>query len=95
MVTHPKTFTRIVRNPEILDGEPTVAGTRVAVRAVVLMHRLYRNVAGVQRALPHLSRADIEESLHYYESHRAEMNRDISQNDVDEELLFREDRSPW
>jgi uncharacterized protein (DUF433 family) len=87
MVTHPTTFIRIVRKPEILSGEPIVAGTRVAVRAVVLMHRLYKDVDGVQRAFPHLSRADIEEALHYYESHRAEIDRYISQNDVDEDLL--------
>lgn len=87
MVTHPTTFARIVRNPAILDGEPIVAGTRVAVRAVVLMHRLYKDVPGVQQALPHLSRADIEEALDYYKSHRAEIDGYIAQNDVDEDLL--------
>ncbi len=88
MVTQPTTFARIVRNSEILDGEPVVAGTRVAVRAVILMHRLYKNVAGVQRALPHLSRADIEEALDYYKRNRAEIDGYISQNDVDEDLLI-------
>jgi uncharacterized protein (DUF433 family) len=87
MATHPPTFHHIVRRPEILGGEPVVAGTRVSVRAVVLMHRLYKDVAGVQRALPHLSQADIEEALKYYESDRAEIERYIAQNDVDEDLL--------
>jgi uncharacterized protein (DUF433 family) len=87
MVTHPKTFTHIARRADILGGEPIVAGTRVSVRAVVLMYRLYKDVAGVQRALPHLSQADIEEALSYYKSNRAEIEWFISQNDVDEDLL--------
>lgn len=87
MVTHPTTFPRIVRHPQILSGEPVVAGTRVSVRTVVLMHRLYKGFAGVQQALPHLSQADIEEALSYYKSNRAEIERYIAQNDVDEDLL--------
>ncbi len=87
MMTHPKTFTHIARRADILGGEPIVAGTRVSVRAVVLMYRLYKDVAGVQRALPHLSQADIEEALSYYKSNRAEIEWFISQNDVDEDLL--------
>ncbi|MDQ2785893.1 MAG: DUF433 domain-containing protein [Chloroflexota bacterium] len=87
MVTHPTTFPHIVRHPKILSGEPIVAGTRVSVRTVVLMHRLYKDFAGVQQALPHLSQADIEEALRYYKSNLAEIERYIAQNDVDEDLL--------
>ncbi len=87
MVTRPKTFTHIVRNPEILSGEPVVAGTRVSVRTVVLMHRLYKDVRRVREALPHLSHVDIEEALAFYQGNRAEIDRYIRQNDVDEELL--------
>lgn len=87
MVTRPKAFTHIVQRADILGGEPIIAGTRVSVRTVVLMHRLYKDVVGVQRALPHLSQADIEEALRYYKSNRAEIERYIAQNDVDEDLL--------
>lgn len=87
MVTHPTTFTHITTNPKILSGEPIVAGTRVPVRAIVLMHRLYKDVAGVQRALSHLSQTEIEEALTYYKKNRAEIDRYIRQNDVDEDLL--------
>jgi len=59
------------------------------------MHRLYKDAAGVQRALPHLSRADIEEALSYYKSNRAAIDGYISQNDVDADLQFREDGSSW
>jgi len=87
MVMHPPTFPRIVRRPEVLGGEPVVAGTRVSVRTVVLMYRLYKDIAGVERALPHLSHADIEEALRYYQSNRVEINGYIARNDVDEDLL--------
>ncbi len=51
------------------------------------MYRLYKDIAGIERALPHLSHADIEEALRYYQSNRVEINGYISQNDVDEDLL--------
>jgi len=95
MMTQLGRFPRIVRNPEVLGGEPALAGTRVSVRTVVLMHRLYKDFVGVQRALSHLSQADIEETLRYYKSNRAEIERYIAQNDVDEELLYQEGGSPW
>jgi hypothetical protein len=51
------------------------------------MSRLYKDVQGVREALPHLSHADIEEVLAFYQGNRAEIDRYIRQNDVDEELL--------
>ena len=36
-------YPHIVRNPEILAGEPTIRGTRIAVRKIVETARLYAN----------------------------------------------------
>ena len=47
----------IVRNPGILHGEPTIEGTRISVRAVVLYHYGYGNIEGVLQALPTLTGA--------------------------------------
>lgn len=95
MMTQLGRFPRIVRNPEVLGGEPDLAGTRVSVRTVVLMHKLYKDFTSVQQALPHLSQADIEEALRYYKSNCAEIERYIAQNDVDEELLKQKGGSSW
>lgn len=78
----------ITRNPSVLHGEPTLAGTRVPVRAVVLMHRTYdQDLDLVCEALPTLTRADTEAALQFYREHRDEIDTYIRQNDVDEDLL--------
>jgi uncharacterized protein (DUF433 family) len=32
-------YSHIARNPDILAGEPTIAGTRIAVRDIILQRR--------------------------------------------------------
>jgi uncharacterized protein (DUF433 family) len=86
MVTHPTTFTRIVRNPEILDGEPVVAGTRVPVRVLVQYDRIYcHDLEQLGHSYPTLTRADIEEALAFYEVHREEIDWYIAENEDDED----------
>jgi uncharacterized protein (DUF433 family) len=87
MVTHPQTFTHIARDPHILSGEPVINGTRISVRTVVLMYRLYRDIGRIQEALPALTGEDITQALAFYKQHKAEINAYIAQNDVDEDLL--------
>lgn len=74
------TTARIVRNPRILDGEPTVEGTRVPVRSIVLAQRLYADADRVARAFPTLNRAAVEAALFFYAGHRAEIERAIAEN---------------
>ncbi len=85
MVTRPRTYTRIVRNPEILSGEPVVAGTRLPVRAVVLTNRYAPNAEYIYGAYPFVTRADIDEALAYYNDHRAEIDSCIAENEDDED----------
>jgi uncharacterized protein (DUF433 family) len=73
----------IVRNPLVLHGEPTVAGTRVPVRSVVIAWQLHQDVDRVCRAYPMLSRADVAEALAFYEQHREEIDRYIAENEDD------------
>jgi uncharacterized protein (DUF433 family) len=86
MVTHPKTFTRISRTPGVVGGEPVIAGTRTPVRTIVQYARIYQdNPAMLETVYPHLTRADIDEALAYYEAHRAEIDRYIAKNEDDED----------
>src|SRR5205814_7393754 len=71
----------IVRNPQILEGEPTIAGTRISVRAVVLTHRYTPDVAGMLQAHPMLSEAAIRAALSYYADHQQEIDRYIAENE--------------
>ncbi len=81
----------IISDPSILGGEPTIAGTRVPVRAVVLMYRMHRgDLSRTQRSLPTLTEKDIHLALDYYERHRREILGYMRKNGVDEEFLRRE-----
>ena len=79
--SRPTTFPRIVRNPEILSGEPTIRGTRISVRIIVLNYRCYRSIVPLLEAFPHLTADDIREALAYYEANRHEIERYIAEND--------------
>jgi uncharacterized protein (DUF433 family) len=72
---------RIVRNPRICGGEPTVDGTRVPVSAIVVQWRFYQDVEQVRQAFPHLYTRAIETALRYYEKHRAEIDRLIEEQE--------------
>jgi uncharacterized protein (DUF433 family) len=76
------TFPRSVRDPAIVGGEPVIEGTRVPVRSLVIIYRLYGDEARVLKAFPHVSRAAVEEALAYYEANREEIDRDIAENEA-------------
>ncbi len=80
----------IVRNPRILHGEPTVEGTRIPVRAIVLFKHEYGDIAGIRNALPSLSASDIETAMRFYREHRDEINRYIAENNEDEDIPYDE-----
>lgn len=85
------TVEEIVSDPSILGGEPTIAGTRVPVRAIVLMYRMHGgDLSRTQRSLPTLTVRDIHAALEYYERHRREILDYMRKNGVDEEFLRQE-----
>ena len=77
---------RIVCDPEIVGGSPTIRGTRVPVRAVACLWRATSDRDVVMRNYPHLSIDDVEAALRYYAEHRAE---------IDAELLAEERADDW
>ncbi|MBI3968126.1 MAG: DUF433 domain-containing protein [Chloroflexi bacterium] len=75
----------IVRNPEILGGEPIIRGTRVPVWAVVRTFHYTPDLDYLCEAYPHVARAALEDALAFYESHREELDRLIAENEADDE----------
>src|SRR5439155_99665 len=62
-IPHRRTSSRkshIIRDPKVLGGEPSVRGTRISVRSIVLAAREYVGVPGVLTAYPHLNPAAVE-----------------------------------
>ena len=79
----PVRFPRIVRDPAIVGGEPTVKGTRVSVRAVVLFLRHNGSLAHIFEAFPRLTQSDVDQALAYYEAHQQEIDQYITENEDD------------
>ena len=77
----------IVRNQEILGGEPVVVGTRTPVRAVVELWRLGMQPEVIQRSMPHLTLAQVFDALSYYSDNADEINGYIERNRVDDQLV--------
>jgi uncharacterized protein (DUF433 family) len=75
-------YPHIVRNPEILAGEPTIRGTRIAVRNIVVAIRYTPTIEELLEDYPTLSRVAIEEAFAFYDDHRAEIDRYIAENDA-------------
>ena len=73
---------RIVRDQNVLGGEPTVAGTRVPVRSIVIgLDRYGGDLERVSRAY----RLDVEavrEAVDYYDRHRDEIDALIRDNEL-------------
>jgi uncharacterized protein (DUF433 family) len=76
----------IVRNPNILSGEPIIQGTRTPVRAIVEMWRLGVAPEEIPIRLPHLTMAKVFAALSYYSDHQAEINEYIERNHVPAQL---------
>lgn len=74
---------RIAREPRILGGEPTVRGTRVPVRSIVLAHRYYRDIERVCQAYPMLDRAAVDDALAFYRANADEIDRYIAENEAE------------
>ena len=69
----------IVSTPGICGGKPRVAGTRIQVKHLVVMHERQRMTPEeIVSELPHLTLADIHSALAYYHDHRETINGDLS-----------------
>lgn len=72
----------IVRDPQILSGEPIIAGTRTPVRAIVELYRLGTTPEEIPTHLPHVSLAQVFDALSYFSDHQAEITEYIDRNRV-------------
>jgi uncharacterized protein (DUF433 family) len=75
----------IVRNNEILGGEPVIKGTRTSVRAIVEWWKFGASPEEILENLPHLTLSQIFDALSYYADHRDEIEQYIAENIVEKE----------
>jgi uncharacterized protein (DUF433 family) len=77
----------IIRNPNILGGEPLIQGTRTPVRAIVELWRLGVAPEEIPVRLPHLTLAKVFAALSYYSDHQAEIHEYIQRNHIPKALI--------
>lgn len=78
MGTIPVIREHIVVTPETCGGKPRIAGTRIQVKHIVVMHdRQGMPPEQIVSEYPHLTLAGIYSALAYYHDHRDEFNADI------------------
>lgn len=77
----------IVRDEQILSGEPIIKGTRTPVRAIVETWRMGIAPEEIPKGLPHLSLAQLFDALSYYSDHQNEINNYIDCNQIPNNLL--------
>ena len=81
MVTTRSEAQLIVRNPRIQGGEPTIRGTRVPVRSVVVARdRYHGDLVQVAQAFG-VDEAAVSAALAFYEANKAEIDRVIAENE--------------
>ena len=68
----------IVATPDTCGGKPRIAGSRIQVKHIVVMHeRQGMTPEAIVSEFPHLTLADIHAALAYYHDHREAVNADI------------------
>lgn len=77
----------IVREDQILGGEPIIKGTRTPVRAIVELWRLGYAPEEIPRALPHISAAAVFDALSYFSDHKDAISTYIERNRVPDDLI--------
>ena len=65
---------RIVRDPNICGGDPTIEGTRVPITSLVVAYDLYRDLGQIRTAYPQVEIPTIMAALAFYEAHRQEID---------------------
>lgn len=77
----------VVRNEQVLGGEPIIAGTRTPVRAVVEFWRMGLPPEQIVVSLPHLTLAQVFDALSYYSDHQREIHEYIERNRIPEDRI--------
>jgi uncharacterized protein (DUF433 family) len=69
----------IVSTPDTCGGKPRIAGSRIQVKHLAIMHERQRmSPEEIVSEFPHLTLADVYAALAYYHDHREALNAEIA-----------------
>ena len=75
------TFSGIETNPGVCGGEPCIVRTRIPVWLLEQARRLGTSESELLRSFPTLRAADLVNAWNYVDTHREEIDRQISENE--------------
>ncbi len=81
-------------NPAVRGGKPAIAGTRLTVADIALLHLKLGMALEEIAAKYSLTLADVHAAMTYYYDHRSEIDRSISEDAAFEEAFQRNNPSP-
>ena len=77
----------VVRDDDILNGEPIIRGTRTPIRAIVETWRMGIAPEEISKGMPHLTLGQIFSVLTYYSDNQEEINKYIEKNRIPDNLI--------
>src|SRR4051794_360420 len=77
---------RIVRDPQVCGGEPTIKGTRIPVRCIVVEYQRHQDLEWVRQGYPRLDAVSLRDALEFYETNREEIDCLIAENEDEGEV---------
>lgn len=77
----------VIRDENLLNGEPILRGTKTPVRAIVEMWRNGVAPEEIPIHLPHLTLAQVFGALAYFAENQSEIEQYIERNRVPESLI--------
>ena len=72
----------IVATEDVCGGEARIAGTRIPVWVIAALNGQGLETAAILKAYPSLGADEVEEALSYANSHRAEIEQAIADNEA-------------
>jgi len=75
-----KTYPHIGSDPEIADGKPIIAGTRVTVRCIAGYYQMGMSADEILTTLPQLTPSQVHSALAYYFDHQGEIDVDLAES---------------
>jgi uncharacterized protein (DUF433 family) len=79
-------FPQIVRDRHVCGGEPTIKGTRIPVRSVVVEYHRHHDREWVLQGYPALDEATLQEALAFYEANREAVDQLIAENEAEDAI---------
>lgn len=77
----------MIRDEQILNGEPINKGSRTPVKAIVETWRMGVAPEEIPNGLPHLRLAQIFDALSYFSDYQDEINGYIERNWISDDLI--------